>query len=129
MAISTHRHRFDPGESSLTELRVWTRATVTEQIGTGNHHAELNDDIELVVSELITNAWQCGAERIQLCLEFPTGVVRMIVEDDGPGTPHRMDAATYDTHGRGLTIVSALSQGWGVDALPGGKRVWAEFAV
>jgi anti-sigma regulatory factor (Ser/Thr protein kinase) len=129
MGISTHRHRFDPGDGSLVELRLWARALVTAEVAVSAPRADLGDDVELVVSELVTNAWQCGARRIQLSLEFPAGVVRVVVEDDGPGTPRKQDATAQDTHGRGLTIVAALAQGWGVDPASAGKRVWAEFAV
>ena len=31
--------------------------------------------------------------------------------------------------GRGLFIVSALASRWGIDDLPGGTRVWADFAA
>jgi len=34
-----------------------------------------------------------------------------------------------DEGGRGLRLVDELSDRWGVDPLPWGKRVWADLAV
>jgi hypothetical protein len=46
------------------------------------------------------------------------------------GVPAERQAAATDETGRGLELVSALSQDWGWDVFPGNdaKRVWAVLA-
>jgi hypothetical protein len=48
----------------------------------------------------------------------------------GLGVPAPRQAAATDETGRGLELVSALSQDWGWDVFPGNdvKRVWAALA-
>ena len=57
------------------------------------------------------------------------GVLRIGVTDRGPGMPDPRNLEPSAENGRGLHIISALSEAWGVDQLDGtGKHVWAELA-
>jgi hypothetical protein len=47
----------------------------------------------------------------------------------GHKRPRLAEAGPGDESGRGLRLVAALSQRWGVDALGWGKRTWADLAV
>ncbi|MET9435924.1 ATP-binding protein [Streptomyces sp. NPDC006551] len=88
------------------------------------------DDVLLCVSELATNALLHGVPpgrgyRLHLRLERP-GPLRVEVHDSGDGTPHRREPS--DESGRGLLLVEALADRWGVGERNPGKIVWCEFA-
>jgi hypothetical protein len=96
--------------------------------------AELDDDCQLVASELVTNVLQAaGGDRgSSLWLGLMSDRARLRVEcwDDVPlagGVPIRRTARLGDESGRGLDLVDALSLDWGWDHLPAAdaKRVWA----
>ena len=55
--------------------------------------------------------------------------VRVGVHDSAPGRPLRRAAAAGDVDGRGMTIVEALSVGWGCEQLAEGKFTWADLAL
>ncbi|MFC4909036.1 ATP-binding protein [Actinomadura gamaensis] len=90
---------------------------------------ELVDDAALCVSELVTNALNCGASDIRVLVERHTDqLVEIAVWDDGPGCPELQDPDVSCENGRGLGIVEALSVAWGKHgSADGGKTVWARF--
>lgn len=84
----------------------------------------------LLVSELVTNAVRHARGPLVKCsVGLEAGGVRIEVEDQGEaGTPVALlQAAADDVHGRGLHLVAALSQDWGVRERDGGPGcvVWA----
>ncbi|SDL12966.1 ATP-binding protein [Streptomyces indicus] len=86
------------------------------------------DDLLLCVSELATNALLHGVppgRGLLLRLYEDGDVLRVEVHDSGAGEPRIPDAA--DEGGRGLRIVEALADKWGVAARDPGKTVWCEF--
>ncbi|MEV0255067.1 ATP-binding protein [Streptomyces sp. NPDC050732] len=92
---------------------------------------ERADDITLCVSELATNALVHGVppgRGFRLRLGHVGGVLRVEVHDSGGGWP-RCGGAAEDAaeSGRGLLLVAALSDKWGVTECDPGKTVWAEF--
>ncbi|NGO43283.1 ATP-binding protein [Streptomyces ureilyticus] len=108
--------------------REFTREALTDW-GT----AERSDDVLLCVSELATNAVLHGVPpgrgfRLQLALDT-AGVVRIEVHDSGPGEVRPPDPDTEAEDGRGLLLVAALADKWGVGERDPGKVVWCEFAV
>ncbi|MEU1177443.1 ATP-binding protein [Streptomyces sp. NPDC005820] len=87
------------------------------------------DDVLLCVSELVTNALLHGVppgRQFLLFLRYDGRVLRLEVHDSGPGVPRIADAC--DEGGRGLLLVAALSDTWGVRERALGKAVWCEFA-
>lgn len=86
--------------------------------------------VELVVSELVTNAVIHTGTPSRLHLVVARGVVRIEVCDEAPLPPMlRLTSATATT-GRGLRLLNALTESWGVEEVDGGgKMVWAEVAV
>ncbi|MEV5482188.1 MULTISPECIES: ATP-binding protein [Streptomyces] len=95
----------------------------------------LAHDVLLCVSELATNALLHGVPpgrgyRLVLALD-EDGLLRVEVHDSGDGTPRA--PAPYDRDGeesefgRGLLLVSALADAWGVGERVPGKIVWCEF--
>lgn len=90
------------------------------------------DDIRLCVSELATNALVHGVSsthgftlRVVASLQW----LRVEVEDNAPGRPVRRASRCEGTSGRGLLLVSAMADAWGVDEQADGKVVWAEFKL
>ena len=87
------------------------------------------EDAELVVTELVTNAVLHGTPPVVLRLSPTPDRVRLEVEDAGRDMPMRMRESTDAMTGRGLSLVSRLSHGWGVEPTgESGKVVWAEVA-
>jgi anti-sigma regulatory factor (Ser/Thr protein kinase) len=88
------------------------------------------DDIELVVSELVTNAVLHARSATRLTIEGDDDRVRITVADDDPAPPRLRDYGTDAVTGRGVYIVDRLVDDWGVEPLGDtGKRVWCEVAL
>lgn len=96
--------------------------------------AELSENMELIVSELATNAFKHGLrlaearskEPIRLSLLRRGAVVTCALNDPGSGFPTLRDPSPLDIGGLGLHIVESLSARWGWAPLaPYGKIVWA----
>lgn len=89
---------------------------------------ELLADVELVVSELVTNATLHGAPPIVVRLGTVDDCIRVEVADVGRTLPVQMLDNPENTTGRGLSLVAALSRHWGIEPnAPVGKVVWAEI--
>ncbi len=90
---------------------------------------QLLDDVQLVVSELVTNSLRADCHSLSVDLVQADTTVRVGVRDDAAGMPTIQHPGVTETHGRGLLIVAAVSDDWGVLPVDDGKEVWAEFAV
>jgi anti-sigma regulatory factor (Ser/Thr protein kinase) len=115
-----------PGTSAMVPLiRRWVREVLAV--------SPLADRVELVVSELATNAVRHSASgadggtlRVEIT-ETPTDVTASVY-DDGPRSGPANDWTADDAadFGRGLKIVNALSSAWGEEKPEeGGHRTWA----
>lgn len=88
------------------------------------------DDAAMIVSELVTNAVRAGAAVITVDVAIGNDEMRIGVTDDAGGWPTIRTAGEHDTSGRGLPLVAALAQRWGVDLTdPSGKLVWATLQI
>ena len=86
---------------------------------------DLIDDCMLIVSELVTNAVKHGGAACALRIRGGGGVVRGELFDPGAGAPRVCARDMEATGGRGLQIVDALADDWGVThPSSGGKSVW-----
>ncbi|MEO3975994.1 SpoIIE family protein phosphatase [Streptomyces sp. CAU 1734] len=87
---------------------------------------ELSDAVELLVSEVVTNAVRYAERPVTLRL-LRTDVLRCEVGDDSPQLPRQRKARDTDEGGRGLFLVNRLARRWGATRLSSGKVVWFEL--
>ena len=88
------------------------------------------EDIQLVASELATNAMVHARTPFVVTLSEMDGVVLLDIRDGSTAVPARATPQGMDLGGRGLMIVELLSRAWGVSTDgAGSKSVWASFAT
>lgn len=115
--------------TSVPEARKRVIALLREW-GAAQH---VRDDVELVVSELFTNAVRhTDSEKVGCELALVGSHIRIEITDEGgPGhsAPHAQPGSVDKEGGRGLFLVGALSESWGTR--PGdsgrGRVVWADL--
>ncbi|MFH9977750.1 SpoIIE family protein phosphatase [Streptomyces sp. NPDC017179] len=114
--------------------RALLRAALTEWTDLGFEIGErLADDTLIVVSELVTNAVVHAGTDVELTcrLEPETGACVVEVCDHHPSRAPRDhgSAAPHETpeYGRGLRLIAALCEAWGVTYRTGAKTVWARL--
>jgi anti-sigma regulatory factor (Ser/Thr protein kinase) len=88
---------------------------------------EHQDAVELVISELVTNAVVHAASEVDVVLVVGPDRFRVEVSDNDLSPFDRGEGGADDEHGRGLALVEALSGSWGVEQSAGGKTVWVEL--
>lgn len=83
------------------------------------------DVIELLVSELVTNAVVHAASPVDVTIRHLGNRTRVEVSDASVRLP-QVCPATVE-HCRGMNIVDALAARWGAEGHAGGKTVWFEI--
>ncbi|MBB5961611.1 ATP-binding protein [Planomonospora venezuelensis] len=121
-----------PNTESVHSARSFALGTLT-----GWRLGGLCENMELVVSELATNAIRHGLrladsrtrEPVRLSLIRRGVLVVCALNDPGSGSPTLRDPSPLEIGGLGLHIVESLSARWGWAPLaPYGKIVWAVLA-
>ncbi|MER8042603.1 ATP-binding protein [Streptomyces sp. NPDC094032] len=87
------------------------------------------DEVVLIASELVTNAYRYGTEpgdAILVSVLTTSTVVRVEVHDPCRTRPQLLPTSAERGRGRGLHIVNSLARDWGSYDRPLGKAVWAE---
>lgn len=111
--------RLSPEPASVSAAR----RVVRERLGAAGLE-QLTDDAALAASELVANAVLHARTEIALRVATsPTGV-RISVEDRNRQLPSPAPMGPTASSGRGLALLQALAEDWGVQVLPGGKVVW-----
>ncbi len=112
-------------------LTEWAQSTAD---GADLLTGRVGDDAALVASELVTNAVVHAGTDVHLTcrLEEGTGALVVEVADRHLSRAPRDDAAEAPAHdipeyGRGLRLVAALAESWGVTYRAGSKTVWARL--
>jgi anti-sigma regulatory factor (Ser/Thr protein kinase) len=115
------RLRADP--ISVSTAREATRIFVASLLIT-------TEDALVIVTELVSNAVQHGAEPIAFFLSWDGRAVHIEVSDDDPRIDrvHVTPRSASNPHGRGLALTDHLAASWGVHEGPSGfgKTVWAK---
>ncbi|MFI0483991.1 SpoIIE family protein phosphatase [Actinomadura sp. 9N215] len=110
----------DPDPSTVP----WVRAEVGAKLAEWELEP-LTDTVQLLVSELVTNALVHGAGAIGLRVIKGLSLL-CEVYDDGADLPRLRHAEATDETGRGLQLVAHLSARWGTHRAEPGKVVWFE---
>jgi anti-sigma regulatory factor (Ser/Thr protein kinase) len=113
----TDTRRFPCEPRSVTAARDFVRASLR------GRPQELVEAAELMASELATNCVRHARTDFELAV-FSGNDVRVEVRDTGGGTPRPRSPEPRDPSGRGLRIVEAMSDAWGVIGGAEGKIVW-----
>lgn len=85
---------------------------------------------ELLITEIVTNALVHTDRGAEVSVSLTPARLRVEVRDHAARRPRpHVPTADDGTHGRGLLLVQALADDWGVDAmaLGSGKVVWFEL--
>lgn len=86
---------------------------------------EVADVVELLASELVTNAVRHGGGPSVMRCVIENDRLTVSVSDRSEAPPTLQSPAPLDPHGRGLRLVATLAERWGVNVRPGyGKDVW-----
>lgn len=95
-----------------------------------------SEDVELLVSELVTNALRVTQAMeqeapIRLWMLSDKNQILIMVWDGHPRPPVRIEAADEAIGGRGLLLVETLSERWGWYPAKdiGGKWVWCSVTA
>ncbi len=120
------RHSFIIDSTSALGARSWA----TSVLASWGIDAP-SDPVVLITAELVTNAIRYGVGPIDVDISFDRSGFRVGVSDRSDGkVEKRVEVPVHAASGRGLRIIEALSDEWGVEPLPGGgKTVWARVSV
>lgn len=112
------RHSFPGRRESVGQARRFVRETL------GDQPQETIEAVELMVSELTTNCVQHAHSDFDVEIEQSAGVIRVEARDRGEGRPTVRSPTPREPSGRGLKVVEALSDAWGIEPQDEGKVVW-----
>jgi anti-sigma regulatory factor (Ser/Thr protein kinase) len=127
-----------PGESAALHRDVFhlpahgasvsaARNRITEHLHAWGFGESVSEDAALIVSELFTNALvHTDSSEITCQLQATAQTVYLAITDQGCGPSGPRVREPDAESGRGLILVSALAQLWGVNTEQGcGRTVWA----
>ena len=115
--------RLAPDVSRLGEARRFIGRTLREWHADG---ARI-EAVQLVATELLANAIVHAGSAPVLTLGADGRDLVLRVADESPEPPVVQERTLDAVGGRGLLLVEALGDRWGVDASPPGKVVWVAF--
>ena len=106
------------------------RALMADDLVTHGVGEELVEDAQIVLTELLTNAfrhaWPLSDETIRVRWKVRPDSLEVEVTDGGSTTtPHPVPHGVWRDSGRGLRVVRALAHEWGVGEDRTGHVVWA----
>lgn len=122
-----------PGWSHRTVLQAEPISASRAREFVGSHlmaHdlSHLVADVQLVASELATNAVAHAQTPFVVVLSRENGAVVLRVDDESASSPVQSAPDVMDLNGRGLMLVQLLSHAWGTRSDGrGSKSVWASF--
>ncbi|MEU9338195.1 ATP-binding protein [Streptomyces sp. NPDC048290] len=129
MELSFQRDPASTPHHLTPEDAVWPRRlrwVVRGVLGQGAQ-ARVVGDAETLVSELVTNALRHGGGDIRFRMRVRGGRVLIEVRDGSSVVPRVRHASVEDEHGRGLVLVDALADEWGVSA--DGTTIWCALPL
>lgn len=116
--------RLPPTPASVSLARRFVRQLLAEW-GVAQ---DTSDDVELALSEIVTNAARHSEDTLDLQLSCTEECVWFAVSDTSHRMPAGAETADHDaTAGRGLNLVEAVSSRWGIESDGLSKTVWCAF--
>ncbi len=93
--------------------------------------ADTRDTAALLTTELVSNAIRHTRDELVITVRLVGGRLRVGVSDSSHRRPQLVQVGSRDTSGRGLHLVEAMADRWGVDPDDRGlgKTVWFELAA
>ena len=114
--VARHRLANELGPVATSELLADAVAVIAELVGNAIRHAQP------LPGEVIRVAWK-------ICTRAGRQHLEVRVTDGGAGDePQQRDVGPDSIDGRGLAIVSALAETWGVERDGLGQSVWARLS-
>ena len=129
MSSPAERHpsfevRLPPQPASVAAARAEVRTLLG-----GSDREDLIESAVLLVSEIVTNALLHAGTEIGLSGRLSDRGLRVDVRDGSSHLPSRRRYATTSGTGRGLLMVEAMVDDWGVTRDRHGKTVWFELSA
>jgi anti-sigma regulatory factor (Ser/Thr protein kinase) len=114
--------------ATSTEGRAWARRTLPE-ILTRPPRRDLYDDMDLVFTELLSNAVRHGGGLREAQLTNTGEHLRLVAADNDPRSPAARPRRPDQPNGRGMHLIQAIADRWGIyrHHTEIGKRVWADL--
>ncbi len=118
---ATGVRRFPPVPASVAAARRFVDGLLS------GSDPELCERAVLIVSELATNALRHVGSAFTVELDAGSASTYLAVADESPVPPRPRTPEPTETGGRGMQIVDAVADDWGVDARAAGKIVWCRL--
>lgn len=114
----TTARRFRCQPESVPAARHFVRSVLRDQ------SRDTLDAVELMASELASNCIHHAKTCFEFTIDDAQRQIRVEVRDSSLGRPVPRSPTPSEPTGRGLRIVEAMSEAWGVDLSSSGKTVW-----
>ena len=95
----------------------------------GAPKGETAEVLALLTSELVTNAILHARTPLRLGVVRHDGRVLVAVADRNLVQPEQQPYSADRTAGRGIVLIEALAERWGITKIDGGKAVWFMVVV
>jgi anti-sigma regulatory factor (Ser/Thr protein kinase) len=112
-----------PEPASAAAVRAMVRRVLAKQCP-----PDVVDVAALLASELVTNAVLHARARARVRVRPGPDAVRVVVGDRSSTPPRVRDFAPEAATGRGLQMIEAFADAWGVEPDGAGKVVWFEVS-
>jgi anti-sigma regulatory factor (Ser/Thr protein kinase) len=114
--------------ATSTDGRNWARRSLPEVL-TRPPRRDLYEDMDLVFTELISNAVRHGGGLREAQLANTGEHLRLIAADNDPRGPAVRARRVDRPNGRGMHLIQAIADRWGINRhhTEIGKRVWADL--
>ncbi len=122
----TERARAELGMPPDLSAPAYVRQWLSDMLNGSDVTTEVLGDTILVVDELVTNSIVHAATPIVVTLEYSRDACRCSVRDRCATGPLPRLVERADGTGRGLRLVNAIANAWGVERSASGTTVWAE---
>ena len=110
-----------PHPQAVATARRFVTSVLSDELDEARLH-----DLEVLVSEVVTNGVMHAATTMELAVELRDDVAHVELVDHAPGEPAIRDMAGSEG-GFGLRIVAAMASRWGVHHSDDSKTVWFDI--